>query len=728
LSTNVEDFFVRELVLPKVEAKAILALTMAIEILTPIQYLKGVGDKLGDLFRARGINTVMDLLEFYPRTYEDRRRVQKISELQAGAHVSLRATVVRTRAIPIGKSHRRLMELTLADSSGEITARYFRVPFRGYFDKFPAGQLVRVSGKVAVYRGRMEFHHPTLEPLGDDGSENLQDELLPLYTESDALTVAKIRKLVRTALQDALQVESNPKFVASFDPLPRWILEKYNLIPKAQAMVQIHQPSPDMSPAIFEFRTAAQRRLIFEEFFWLELVKATDRQELKTEISKPIVVNEEWLSATVSEIPFPLTGAQNRVLAEIFGDTKYPYPMHRLVQGDVGSGKTVVALIAAKAAMEQNMQVAIMAPTEILARQHFLNAKKMLTKYENQIELLTGHLGAPEKRQILENLKSGKTKLVIGTHALIEDDVQFTNLGLVIIDEQHRFGVDQRNKLRKNTTPHFLVMTATPIPRTLAMTVYGDLDVSIIDEMPPGRIPIVTKKTFASKREKVFGFLRDQVKTGRQGYVIYPLVEESEKVELMDATTEFQTLVAKFPEIRFGLMHGRLDDEEKNQLMMDFKNHKVDVLVSTTVVEVGVDVPNANIIVIEHAERFGLSQLHQLRGRVGRGQHKSFCVLVLGYAASEDAVKRAEVMEQHTSGFTISEEDLKMRGPGEFFGRRQSGLQGFKIADLVRDHEILTEARRCAFELVAMDSKLSSVDHRRIAGELEKKRESLSSG
>jgi ATP-dependent DNA helicase RecG len=397
-----------------------------------------------------------------------------------------------------------------------------------------------------------------------------------------------------------------------------------------------------------------------------------------------------------------------------------------LVQGDVGSGKTLVALMAAAFAAENGYQTAFMVPTEILSEQHFKNAQKFIGDVLGlKIELITGHLTAKEHAAAVARVRSAEAMICIGTHALIEDEVEFKNLGLVIVDEQHRFGVEQRNKLKKKTSPHFLVMTATPIPRTLAMTVYGDLDVSVIDELPPGRSPIVTRKVFGNKRDKVFDFMRDQIKAGRQTYVIYPLVEESEKIDLKDAVTEFEEIKKKFPEYQVGLLHGRMKADEKEEVMNEFRAGRTHILVSTTVIEVGVDVPNANLMIIEHAERFGLSQLHQLRGRVGRGQYKSYCVLMLSYALSDDSLKRAEIIESTNDGFKIAEADLEMRGPGEFLGRRQSGLPGFKLANLVRDLPLLKEARAAAQELLRRDPELRKTEHLLVKQEFERMRSHL---
>jgi ATP-dependent DNA helicase RecG len=452
--------------------------------------------------------------------------------------------------------------------------------------------------------------------------------------------------------------------------------------------------------------------VIFDEFFLVELNLAIRKAGIEKEKSTPIKSAGGWAEKLKSSLPFELTGAQLRAYGEIVTDLRKPHPMHRLVQGDVGSGKTLVALMSAAFAAEGGMQTALMVPTEILAEQHLGNAKKYLEPLGMKVGLLTGTVKSKERAAVLQDLKDGKIHVLIGTHALIEDDVEFRKLGLVVIDEQHRFGVEQRTKLkRKGLSPHFLVMTATPIPRTLAMTVYGDLDVSLIDELPKGRQPIVTRKTYQSKRDLVMGFVRDHVEKGRQAYIVYPLIEESETLDLKNALEEHEKVSEGFPQFKVGLLHGRMKPQEKDDVMNRFRRGEIQILVSTTVIEVGVDVPNANIMVIEHAERFGLSQLHQLRGRVGRGEYKSYCVLVLGYALSEEARARADIMESTNDGFKVAEADLEMRGPGEFLGTRQSGLPGFKMANLVRDVRILQDARAAAFEVIAADPHLKSLEN-----------------
>ncbi|MNJ94743.1 ATP-dependent DNA helicase RecG [compost metagenome] len=682
---------------------------MALRRDTSIQYLKGVGPKLGDLFVRKGMRTIGDLLEFYPRAYEDQRAARNIASLRGEDIVSIKAHVVSTHGINMGRSTRKMYDVLVRDASGQIHCKFFRVPYKGYFERFTPFKEVRVVGKVTEYRGRLEFHHPDIRDIEPD-DEN-QDALIPLYTEIEGLATSKIMKMIRAAFA---QYTEWPE-----EAFPKWMLEKYKLKSRKDALKEIHFPDPTKAQEYMEFKNEAQRRIIFEEFFWLELFLASRKAGFKKDTAPQIKNAGQKLVELEAKLPFQMTNAQRRVFAEIKADLETPHPMHRLVQGDVGSGKTLVSFMAAVYAMESGFQSCLMAPTEILAEQHFNNAKKILEPLGLKIGMLVGKTKASERKVILEELANGQINFIIGTHALIEDEVQFKNLGLVIIDEQHRFGVEQRGVLKnKGNSPHFLVMTATPIPRTLAMTVYGDLDVSIIDEMPAGRSPIQTRATFENKKPQALQFMLEQIQKGRQAYIVYPLVEESEKIDLKNAVTEFENLQKQFPQVKFGLLHGKMKPAEKEQVMTQFRQQEIQVLVSTTVIEVGVDVPNANIMIIEHAERFGLSQLHQLRGRVGRGEHKSFCILIMGYAVSEEGKARTAMMEKTSDGFKIAEFDLEMRGPGEFMGTRQSGLAGFKLANLVRDMAVLQQAREAAFEVLRKDPKLSFQDNAGLREEL----------
>lgn len=681
---------------------------MALRLDTSVQYLKGVGPKLGELFSRKGLKTVQDLLDFYPRAYEDQRQARNIASIRPGETVRLKATVVKVASVPLGRSKRRIYDIALKDASGVIHCKFFRIPFKGYFERLTPGKEVQIVGLVKDYKGRIEFHHPDL--LDIEKEETTQDVLIPIYTEIEGLSSSKFLRLIRSIFP---QIQEWP-----VELFPAWILEKYKLLKRYDAIYKIHCPEPEESAALFENKAEAQRRIIFEEFFWMELLLATKKAGVQRE-KGPVIEGTGVLSEKIKKnLPFQLTSAQAKSLSEILKDLKGPHPMNRLVQGDVGSGKTLVCLLSAVTTIESGYQACLMVPTEILAEQHFQTVQKYLLPHV-RCALLTGKSKISERNALYEQLKSGDIDLLIGTHALIEDPVQFKKLGLVIIDEQHRFGVEQRGLLKaKGSNPHFLVMTATPIPRTLAMTVYGDLEVSIIDELPPGRAPIQTRVAYQSKRVAAFDFMNEQIQKGRQAYVVYPLVEESEKMDLKNAVEEFEKLQQQYPQIRFGLLHGKMKHQEKDEVMNRFRQNEIQVLVSTTVIEVGVDVPNANIMLVEHAERFGLSQLHQLRGRVGRGTHKSFCILMLGYAVSDEARQRLEFMEKNQDGFKVAEFDLEMRGPGEFMGRRQSGLTGFRMANLVRDLPILIEAREAAFEVLKKDPQLSRAEHQGLREEL----------
>jgi ATP-dependent DNA helicase RecG len=682
---------------------------MALRLETDIQYLKGVGPKLGALFSRHGIKTINDLLMNFPRAYEDRRAARNIASLKPDDVVSLKARIVAVASYNMGRSSRKIYDIVVRDSSGQIRCKFFRTPYKGYFERFKKDLEVRVVGRVTDYRGRLEFHHPDIKDI--EPEENIQDALIPIYVENEGLSSTKTSQLIQSVFK---QLKEWPA-----ENLPLELVRRNNLIAREQALFQIHNPEADSGAIYNEFKSPAHRRIIFEEFFWLELYLASKKAGLKNE--KGFVFRGAGLKIQklLDSLTFKLTNAQLRSFSEIKKDLESGKPMNRLVQGDVGSGKTLVCFMSALKAFEADFQTCLMAPTEILAEQHFRNAEKLLSPLGLRIGLLTGKTKTKERKEIAEKLLSGEIHFLIGTHALIEDWVQFQSLGLVIIDEQHRFGVAQRGILKnKGTSPHFLIMTATPIPRTLAMTVYGDLDVSIIDEMPLGRTPIQTRVTNEAKRPQALQFMIDQVLKGRQAYVVYPLVEESEKIDLKNATEEYEKLKLQFPEVRFGLLHGKMKPVEKDAVMQEFREHKIDVLVSTTVIEVGVDVPNATLMMIEHAERFGLSQLHQLRGRVGRGQYKSFCVLIMGYAVSIETKTRIEFMEKTTDGFKVAEFDLEIRGPGEFMGAKQSGLPGFKMANLVRDFDLLKLARDEAFEILNRDPKLSKRENSLLREEL----------
>lgn len=675
--------------------------SMDINLDTPIQFLKGVGPHYAKIFEKRGMFKISQLLEWYPRAYEDRRAARNIRSLGENEVVSLKAQIVYVKPIVLGRTRRKIYDILIKDSSGQIHCKYFRTPFRGYFDRLESGKTVRVVGKVIRYRGSLEFHHPDIK---DATEEEITDQLVPIYTETEGLTPQRLHKIIDIAIKGVY-----PKLTEN---IPQWILEKYKLPQRKDTFRFIHQPPKEAGSEYSEHQSPYHRRIIFEEFFWFQLYLAlVDKGKIK-ETSFAMKELSNFEIETKKFLPFELTNAQKRALTDIIQDLKIPHPMRRLVQGDVGCGKTMVALLSAYYVIRNSYQVALMVPTEILADQHFLNSKKLFEPLGIKVEILKGSQTQKTRDQIAERLKNGEIDLLVGTHALIQDDVEFKNLALAIVDEQHRFGVHQRQKLKqKGVCPHFLLMTATPIPRTLALTVYGDLQCSIINELPKGRSPVSTFVRFENKRPRVYEFLKDQIHAGRQAYVVFPLVEESEKIDLKDATQGFEALTAQFPDFKIGLLHGKMKAQEKDAIMDQFRKNEIQILVSTTVIEVGVDVPNANIMLIEHAERFGLSQLHQLRGRVGRGAHKSYCILMPGYAVSEEAKERLELMEQTSDGFKVAEKDLEMRGPGEFMGTRQSGMPGFKMGNLVRDLNILMEAREAAFQVVASDPTLSKKEN-----------------
>lgn len=678
---------------------------------TPVQFIKGVGPKVAEILNKRGIYTVEDILTYYPRVYEDRKSGITISGLQPGQLVSLSVYVSHMKVIPLGRTGRKIHELILKDKTGQICCKFFRTPYKGYFKRFTQDKEIQIIGKPQFYRGQLEFHHPEIRDV--DLSETETDVVLPIYPEIDLLGSAKIGKVVETVLRDLPES-------SWIESLPKSILNKINLLGRKEAFFQIHRPPSSLGFQLLEYKAPAQRRFIFEEFFWFEILMVRRLNQFKSEKTEMISVSPKFLSEIGPYIPFELTNAQKRVLSEIFQDISKVHSMNRLVQGDVGSGKTMIAFLVSLAVIKQGYQVAMMAPTEILAEQHFKNASKFFSSFEIEVDVLIGSSPLIQRNSLLEKLASGKTKFLIGTHALIEDPVQFSNLSLVIIDEQHRFGVKQRARLKqKGIEPHFLLMTATPIPRTLALALYGDLDVSTIDEVPKGRTPILTRVTTESKRSQVYQFIKDQITGGRQAYIVYPLVEESEKIDLKNATEEYGKLKIIFPEGRLGLLHGKMKSVEKDHVMRLFRDHQIDILVSTTVIEVGVDVPNASIMLIEHAERFGLSQLHQLRGRVGRGPYKSYCILMPGYAVSEEGRYRLSVMESTSDGFKISEADLELRGPGEFLGVRQSGDIGFRLANLIRDGAILELAREAAVEILVEDPNLEREEHAIIRARVE---------
>lgn len=671
---------------------------------TSVQYLKGVGPQVAEALTRKGIVTVGDLLFHLPYRYLDRRHLTPIEQLTGGKDRTVVAEIVTCGLAFMGRGRRRIYEIVLSDGTGRMTAKWFHVP-KFMLNKFKRGMWLLVSGEVSVYRKEIQFIHPDVQIL--DASEAPFAEapgIVPLYPLTEGLSQRLLRRLILNALECLPQLT---------ETLPKSILERQDLLPLSRSLLLIHDPSATENlKALNFFRSPAHKRLIFEEFFYLTLGMTLKRQKYIDQEGIAFKKEGELLKSFLKKLPFQLTGDQKNVLSEISQDMQAPRPMNRLVQGDVGSGKTIVSLIASLIAIQNGYQSVMMAPTEILAEQHFQGASKLFAAVGLPVSLLTGSTLKGEREILLAKLKKGEIPLLIGTHALLEEPVQFEKLGLVVIDEQHRFGVRQRAALRKKgQMPDILVLTATPIPRTLAMTVYGDLDVSAIRELPPGRQAIQTSVVAEKSRQKVYGLVKDAIGRGEQVYVVYPLVEESEKLDLKDATKMFHALSEEFSSARVGLIHGKLEASEKDSIMKDFKAHKLDILVSTTVIEVGVDVPNATVMIVEHAERFGLAQLHQLRGRVGRGEKGSYCVLMVGGGQSEESLARLKVMAKTQDGFEIAEADLAIRGPGEFLGTRQAGLPDFLIANIVRDAPLVSVARQEAERLVADDPTLGKDEH-----------------
>jgi ATP-dependent DNA helicase RecG len=679
---------------------------VSIALSNPVKYLRGVGPHRSALLEERGILTVADLLAYLPFRYEDRIRFTPIAEIIPGQpHTILVEVANAGGTIRFARGRGGVFHIAVRDGSGTLYARFFH---GAYLEgKFKQGQRLVMHGKVDAdpYRpGRLEMVNPQIELIGNaDGAPADSTEvgrIVPIYEAIGAISSRMLRRIIYSVLND---FDANVP-----DPLPGAIRERYKFPTRRDALLYAHFPPKNENLELLNsWRSPAQIRLIFEEFFYYQLALALRRQQEHRRTGIAMRVREDKIREALKRIlPFKPTAAQKRVLAEIASDLELPCPMHRLLEGDVGSGKTIVAFEAATIAIENGYQVALMAPTEILAAQHYLSARRIFHRGEPsqgagyQVELLVSGQKRLERSDALARVESGAAQFVVGTHALIENPVRFKRLGLVIVDEQHRFGVLQRKRLiEKGASPHVLVMTATPIPRTLALTLYGDLDLSVIDEMPPGRTPVETRWSDEASLKGVWEFMRREVTRGRQGFVLYPVIEES-KQELKAATAEYERLAKSvFPAIRVGLLHGRLKNEEKDAVMDEFRRGTLQILVSTTVIEVGVDVPNATIMVIEHADRFGLAQLHQLRGRIGRGAEKSYCILVAPKSITGDARDRIEAMVATSNGFEIAERDLKQRGPGEFFGTRQHGDAAFSVAQPLRDHELLELARREAFAI-----------------------------
>jgi ATP-dependent DNA helicase RecG len=686
---------------------------------TPLQFLKGVGPKLSERFAKKGINSIEDLLYFLPIRYEDRSSIVTVRELVPG---TAGGAVVEVVAAGEVSGRRRIYEVAVTDGTGILKLKWFNFK-KQYMGRYKAGVRLRAYGNVTAFGAQKEIIHPDVEffSLTKDKEEECVesiDGIQAVYSKVDNLHQKTIRKIIARALEDCADELKGA--------VPPDVLKRAGLITLPDAIRDVHLPSamPEegaMSPA--------RRTLIFDELFSLELGLLLKREGLKRDAGIAFDVSGgkvvEFSKKLRSTLEFTLTNAQERVIKEISEDMASPHPMNRLVQGDVGSGKTMVSVMAILNAIGSGYQAALMAPTEILAEQHLSSIRIYLEPLGISCVLLKSGQGAAEKRKNIEAIRDGSAELAIGTHALIQGAVEFKRLGLAVIDEQHRFGVVQRAELRKkagaeNVSPDILVMTATPIPRTLSMTIFGELDVSVIDEMPKGRVPVSTTLLKERERSKAYELTTRELLKGRQAYVVCPLVEESEELDLRDATRMKATLEdGPFSDFKLALIHGRMKSEEKEAVMASFKSGKIDMLVATTVIEVGVDVPNATVMLIEHAERFGLAQLHQLRGRVGRGADKSYCVMLADYTPNEDTWRRLKIFESTTDGFLIAEEDLKIRGPGDFIGKRQSGLPEFRVGGVFSEMRLLSKARAAAAEFLKNDPALTSDDGKRARNVLE---------
>lgn len=674
------------------------------ELTDSIYDLKGVGEKVGDKLAKLGIRTLKDMIEHYPREYEDRRKITPIAECQLDESNNILAKVCSVPQLT-KKGNKVIVNFRVKDETGNLTITFFGQAYMK--NNFKMGETYLFYGKVKHKYGYYEMDSPEYQKVGDTSQLGTVAKITPIYPATQKLSQKVIRGLIETCLKEVLpSVE---------DHIPEPIRVQYQLIDKKEALMSIHFPKD--REHFFE----ARKRLVFEELFMLQL----SLYQLKADFAKKLLgiahqITPE-LKAFMNVLPFELTKAQRRVMREIVQDMKSTYAMNRLVQGDVGSGKTVIAALSLFIAVKDGYQGALMAPTEVLVVQHYEFIKGIMEPFGIEVGLLTGSTTAKQKRELLAGLKENRVQIIVGTHALIEDNVEIPNLGLVITDEQHRFGVRQRLKLtEKGTIPDVMVMTATPIPRTLALILYGDMDISIIDELPPGRQPIKTNAVTSDYHPRIYHFIEKQIAEGRQCYIICPMVEENEKnMELrnvMDYTEYLKTEV--FTQIPTSFLHGKMKPKEKNEIMAAFSRNETKILVSTTVIEVGVNVPNATIILIENAERFGLAQLHQLRGRVGRGKHQSYCILVSD-SKNKVTKKRLQIMEESTDGFVIAETDLKLRGPGEFFGTKQHGLPEMKIANLYTDAKVLKEVQSCVNHLLKIDPNLSSEANQELLNEME---------
>ncbi|UCC51621.1 MAG: ATP-dependent DNA helicase RecG [Anaerolineaceae bacterium] len=665
----------------------------------PVLSINGVGPKIAEKLQKLGVTTILDLLYLFPRRYDDYTLMKPINKLQYGEQVTIIGTIWQTRAKRT-RNNKVMVQTVISDGTGSVQITWFNQPW--IVKQLPAGMQIVISGKVEQFLGRPVFNSPEWEPLELEPLRTRR--IVPVYPLTEGLGSRKVREIVKAAV--SYWAPRVP------DVLPQDICQRQRLYALPRALQQIH--FPDSQETLHD----ARRRLAFDELFLLQLGMQNQRHQWRSQSGIPIDVSPGRVIQFRNALPFPFTDAQQRVIDEIVADITHDVPMNRLLQGDVGAGKTVVAAAAMFATVSAGTQTALMAPTEILSEQHYRGLSKLLSPLGVRLALLTGSTAANEKAHIYAGLADGSIQMVIGTHALIQEGVTFKKLGLAVIDEQHRFGVDQRGALRQKgvqglngeVNPHLLVMSATPIPRTLALSYYGDLDLSILDEMPPGRQEIKTRWLHSSERERAYSFIRRQAAEGRQAYIIFPLVEESEKIQAKAAVAEYEVLQKEvFPMLKLGLVHGRMKSEEKEEALRAFYEGEIDVLVATSVIEVGVDAPNSTVMVIEGANRFGLAQLHQFRGRVGRGEYQSYCILIADEGTPE-AEERLLALEKTNDGFLLAEKDLELRGPGEFFGRRQSGLPELQLASLL-DMEMLQIAQEEAVKLFEADPELQQADH-----------------
>jgi ATP-dependent DNA helicase RecG len=676
-------------------------------LLTPIEYLKGVGPNRGELLRKElGIYKYQDLVNFFPNRYIDRTRYYKINELQNNiAEVQIIGKIINIKTVEFGRNQKRLVA-TFVDDTGQMELVWFQ-GHKWIRESLKLNEICVIFGKCTSFGSTFNMAHPEIE-LMSEHEKSLRSAMQPVYPSTETLTNRGISNRVINKLMQQLFLETQALFT---ETLPDYLINELKLIPKKAALFNIHFPKST------EVLAKAKFRLIFEELFFIQLQLITKNLIRKHKIKgHPFVtVGENFNDFYQHHLPFQLTNAQKRVIKEIRTDMGSNAQMNRLLQGDVGSGKTIVAFMSMLLALDNGFQACLMAPTEILANQHFIGLSELAQTLNINIRILTGSTKIAQRRIIHEELENGTLHILIGTHALLEDKVKFKNLGLAVIDEQHRFGVEQRSKLWKKNVipPHVLVMTATPIPRTLAMSLYGDLDISVIDELPPGRKPIQTVHRFDSNRLKVWKFLRDEIALGRQIYIVYPLIQESEKMDFKDLMDGYESVSRDFPlpQYSISILHGKMKPAEKDTEMKRFSEGKTNIMVATTVIEVGVNVPNASVMIIESAERFGLSQLHQLRGRVGRGAEQSYCILMTSHKLSSDSKTRMETMVQTNDGFEIAEVDLKLRGPGDLMGTQQSGVLNLQIADLVRDRDTLALARNYALKLLKDDAGMQKPEH-----------------